>query len=143
MLKLIASVGASGSGKSTFLLKLSKELNIPIVCSDDIRQEICGDASCQDRNAEVFLIAKKRLVDRLKNNEDVIMDSTAYNEKNRKMLNDLASQYNAELEWHVFQVPIETLVKRQDLRDRKVPVDVIERQHANMTMPTTGKIIQH
>ena len=143
MSKLIASVGASGSGKSTFLKKLSNELNIPVVCPDDIRQEICGNASCQDRNAEVFLIAKKRLSDRLKNNEDVIMDSTAYNEQNRKMLYDLSVQYQSELEWHVFDVPLATLIKRQDMRDRKVPTWVIEKQVNGMTIPTTGKIIRH
>jgi len=142
-LTIYSTCGASGSGKSTFINKFAKENNLPVVCPDTIRARIGTGEGDQTKNAEVFRIATQELIQHLRNGQSVCWDATAYNEKNRGLIYKLAKQFNAEIEWHVFNPPLDVLIKRQDLRDRKVPTDVIQRQQHFMTMPTTGKIVKH
>ena len=144
MKTIYATVGASGSGKSTWAKKFAQENDLEIVCPDSIRDRLSGgNEGDQSRNGEVFKIAARELISYLSKGQSVCWDATSYNESNRKLIYDLAKQFGAEIEWHVFNVPLDTLIKRQDLRDRKVPTWVIEKQVNGMTMPTTGKIVKH
>lgn len=145
-LTIYSTCGASGSGKSTFINKFAKENNLPIVCPDTIRARIGTGEGDQTKNAEVFRIATQELIQHLRNGQSVCWDATAYNEKNRELINKLAKQFNAEIEWHVFQVPLQTLIDRQKLRSRQVPDDIIKRQVDNMTIPNPEadvKIVRH
>jgi len=82
--ELILPIGISGSGKSTYISTLNKNHNYVVVSPDEIRKEICGDVNCQNRNSEVWKIAKERVVDNLKKNKSVILDATNVNTKNRR-----------------------------------------------------------
>ena len=72
---IIVMCGISGSGKSTMAEILAKRYNLPIISTDKIREEICGDASCQDKNGEVFKIAYARLEECAKD-RGAIFDAT-------------------------------------------------------------------
>ena len=147
MSKIYATIGASGSGKSTWINRYAKVWGLKVVCPDTIRGELSGgNEGDQSKNAEVFRLVAKRLLDILEGGESVCYDATNYNNKNREIVEFVAKKTDSMIEWHVFEVPFETLVKRQDLRDRKVPVDVIKRQFDNMTIPNPNanvKIVRH
>ena len=136
-----AMVGASGSGKSTFAARLARETGFEIVCPDTIRGELTGDESSQAANAQVFTIVPLRLRTCLKLRGGVIYDATNYNEKNRKTVYEVAECFGAEIKWYLFSVPYEELVRRQGLRTRRVPDDVIKRQVSLLTVPTKGSIL--
>lgn len=72
--KFIMTVGISGSGKSTTLLKQYKDCNI--VSTDEIRIELTGNVSDQSKNRDVFRIANERVVSSLISNIDVVFDAT-------------------------------------------------------------------
>jgi len=138
---LIAMVGASGSGKSTFAVSLAHASGIGIVCPDTIRGELTGDEGSQDANAQVFVLVRERLVAALNAYGSVIYDATNYNEKNRKIVYEVAEQTGAKIIWYIFRVPFQTLLERQKLRKRQVPFAVIQRQFNLLTIPTKGCII--
>jgi predicted kinase len=133
-------VGASGSGKSTFSAKLAEKLGCPIICPDSIREELTGDAGNQDKNGLVFQLAEKRLAEAMVISGFAVYDATNYNAKNRQMVERVAQVTVAKIIWYVFQVEFAELVRRQGLRERKVPVEVIERQFNNMTIPS-GEVV--
>ena len=133
-------VGASGSGKSTFSAKLAEKLGCPIICPDSIREELTGDAGNQDKNGLVFQLAEKRLAEAMVISGFAVYDATNYNAKNRQMVERVAQVTVAKIIWYVFQVEFAELVLRQGLRERKVPVEVIERQFNNMTIPS-GEVV--
>ena len=136
-----AMLGASGSGKSTFAQKLSKILQVPVICPDSIRGEVNGDESIQANAPLVFSIAKTRLIQSLTSRRVAIYDATNYNQKNRKMVEQIAIDHEAKIVWHVFKVDKSELLRRQQLRGRKVPLYVIEKQLNGLTLPKTGVIV--
>lgn len=86
MQQFLATIGISGSGKSTFLNNYPNE---SIISTDEIRKEF-GDVSCQKNNTLVWKIAKERVLKRLVNGQDAILDATNVNSKNRSnFLKDL------------------------------------------------------
>lgn len=81
---LILPIGISGSGKSTWIKTLPKDINI--VSPDDIRRELTGDVSDQSRNREVFQEVDRRLNQLLSEGKKVVLDATNLNTKLRKQL---------------------------------------------------------
>jgi len=100
MTKLAISVGASGSGKSTFGNKLE---NITVICPDDIRKELTGDISDQSRNVEVWRIAYDRLRKSLENGEDVYFSATTLTSKSLKTLFDTVEYLKPEITIYAFE----------------------------------------
>lgn len=140
---LIMTIGVSGSGKSTWA-KEHKEIvlnyddvdDVFIVSSDAIRAELFGDESDQTHNKEVFDELHKRIIDIFKNNDnvDVIYDATNLSRKRRiNFLNMLDS--NIRRVAKVFPSTYEDAVKRVNMRERKVPEEVIRRQFKQMEFP--------
>jgi predicted kinase len=114
-----------------------------VVCPDSIRGKLNGDEGDQSNPSLIFQQVAKDLANELRDGNSVCYDATNFNEQNRKMVNQLATQFKANIVWHMFEVPLDTLIHRQSLRSRKVPVDVITRQFNNLTAPTTGIIVKH
>jgi predicted kinase len=100
MAKLAASVGISGSGKSTFGNKLE---NITVICPDDIRKELTGDISDQSRNVEVWRLAYDRLCKSLENREDVYFSATTLTSKNLKALLNVVEYLKPEITIYAFE----------------------------------------
>ena len=91
MQKLLITVGISGSGKTTFRNTLE---NYKCVSPDDIRKEITGDISNQEKNSEVWIRAYERLRTYLECGFDVIFDSTACNVFTVKTLQNIGEKFN-------------------------------------------------
>lgn len=134
MPKFIMLIGPSGSGKST----LSKMLGGIHLSSDAIREELWGDASDQQNGAKVFQVLNERTLTALKEGKDVVYDATNLYSKNRKaLIEDIRAKVpGCFFEAYVCDTPLEECIARQDLRDRKVPIEVIERQYSRLQLPT-------
>lgn len=132
-------IGVSGSGKSTFARKVNVETNgkTRIVSSDDIREELYGDASIQNNPKKIFSIVHKRIKEGIEAGEDVVFDATNLTKKNRKSFFIFLKEngIKADVIACVFPTPIEECIARQQRRVRKVPTSVIQKQFAQFEMP--------
>ena len=135
MSKLFVMIGLPGSGKSFEARKIAEKENAIIVSSDAIRKEINGDEGDQNNGGKVFEIAKKRLKEALTKGRNVIMDSTNISCKRRIALLGKMKKYATESIAVLMATPFEMCVDRQNLRERKVDVEVITRMYHNFQVP--------
>jgi predicted kinase len=134
-------IGVPGSGKSTYAEELfqKSERGIALVSSDQIRKSLYGNENCQDNPKKVFAIAHQATIDQLNKGYDVIFDATNIYTKDRM---DLILKVCFEVKKPVrfvavyFDTPISECIKRQDLRERKVPTKVIEKMGRQIDKPT-------
>lgn len=130
-------VGCPASGKSTWAEQFRDKY--VIVSSDAIRAALYGDESIQGNPVEVFELAKKNIIDALKQGKDVIFDATNMRYKNRmnimREVNKFSSNYLLKI-CEVFAEPIDVLLERNATRERHVPEHVIHRMMRQFEMPT-------
>ena len=143
--KIILLAGLAGSGKSTYAAKLSKENpNIKIVSSDSIREKIFGNVNDQSHNYEIF---SKIIPEQIRRGiawmNDVIIDATSINHKDRKSYIQLANQLNVDIECHYFPADIELAKKQNAGRDRKVPEWVIDKMANKWQEPSIDEGFSH
>lgn len=137
MNSFVMMVGLPGSGKSTYANYLANgEENVVIHSSDDIREELSGNASNMNINKEVFNLLHERVIRDLKAGKNVIYDATNLSRKRRVAFLEQIKSINirkvAILVWASF----DSCVKRQEKRERKVPKEVIKRMYCNFQTPT-------
>ena len=136
MSKLFMLIGIPGSGKSTAAQKLSEIYNAPIYSSDDIRKELYGDASVQDNPKKVFDILHKRIIEGLNKYSNVIYDATnIYSKYRKEFLESLPiddARYNICI---VLAERPDVCIKRQSLRERQVPEEVIRKMADRLQFP--------
>ena len=131
------TVGCPASGKSTWAEQYKD--GFTIVSSDTIRATLYGDESIQGNPVEVFELAKKNIVDALKQGKDVIFDATNMKYKNRMNIMCEVNKYSSEYLLKVCEIfvePIEVLLERNANRERHVPEHVIHRMMRQFEMPT-------
>lgn len=109
MQKLLITVGISGSGKTTFRKTLE---NFKCVSPDNIRKEITGDISNQEKNSEVWIRAYERLRTYLECGFDVIFDSTACSVFTVKTLQSIGDSFNCEIVFKLFETDEQTAFER-------------------------------
>lgn len=133
-------VGCPASGKSTWAEQYKD--GFTIVSSDAIRADLYGDESIQGNPVEVFELAKKNIVDALKQGKDVIFDATNMKYKNRmnimREVNKFSPEYLIKV-CEIFVEPIEVLLERNANRERHVPEYVIRRMMRQFEMPTCAE----
>lgn len=134
------TVGCPASGKSTWAEQYRD--GFTIVSSDAIRADLYGDESIQGNPVEVFELAKKNIVDALRQGKDVIFDATNMKYKNRMNImhevNKFSSEYLIKV-CEIFVEPIEILLERNANRERHVPEHVIRRMMRQFEMPTLAE----
>lgn len=139
---LVVLVGPSYSGKSTvckFFKRYYKEQGLPIyvVCPDDIRKELLGDASDQSNGKMIFETAYERVDKALQSPlNTVFFDATSLTPARRKPLIEIAKKHKT----CCFAVVMpnfteEELTARVAIRERKVPLDVVYAQKQRMIYP--------
>ena len=137
MAKLVMLVGISGSGKST-VAKNAMEANpdkVVVVSSDGIRGEMFGDENVQKDPHKVFNEVHKRVREALKEDKIVYYDATNLNAKRRMNFLKTIEHLDAEKECIVVLSTPEECVERQSLRERRVPVSVINKQIKQFQCP--------
>lgn len=135
MARLIILVGLPGSGKSCYaeglaltplLCNHGEEIETVIHSSDQIREELFGDANCQDNNQLVFETLHKRVKEDLRKGYTVIYDATNVTRKSRRSVINLATKDDI-VECHILWAPIQTCIRRDKDRDRSVGYSVIDK----------------
>lgn len=130
-------VGAPGSGKSTFAQNLGTSQNAVIICGDDVRAELYGDANTQGNWSEIH----DRIVQILEENvgKPIVMDGTHYRAQYRKEVLALLNSYGYfDVRAIVVNPPLKTCLERNAGRSRKVPEHVIEKMHGSLQASIKG-----
>lgn len=111
--------GISGSGKSYYITENS-DLNSVIISLDEIRAEIGKNQQDNSDPGTVRQIAKQRLKTHLAQKKKIFWDATNLTAETRKMLFDIANDYNA-LVTTVFASQPTTRIFKQNI-DRRFPI---------------------
>ena len=141
MAELIFTMGLPGSGKSTWARNYRDTVGeeiVTVISSDDIRQELWGDANDQREAGKVFEVMFQRTVVALNEGKTVIYDATNLNAKKRESTL-LRIKRTARVPFVANLVlttcPISECKLRQSGRDRKVPDEVIDRMVRQFEAP--------
>lgn len=142
--KLILTIGISGSGKSTLCDLLYGSVPHVRLSRDSIRKELCGREEDHSREVEVGRTVMIRLRETLKDTADtrpIIIDTTALLYKDRsqyyQMVKDCGLVLGQDIELlflHINMSPTDA-INQQMQRERKVPENVIHRQHNQLQHP--------
>lgn len=133
MIRAYITVGIPGSGKSTIAKRIIQEDEFNTIVElnlDDIREELSGDASDQSVTLDAVKLRNERLHHILDNLGDVFISDTNCHADH---LWDLMSIIRRKgIEYHHIllidmDVPVDECLRRNDIRERKVPSDVIYR----------------
>lgn len=131
-MKAYVMCGAPGAGKSTYTEKILKDhADAVIVSGDNIREELYGNADIQGAWGQI----QERMVEIIEENvgKTLIMDGTHYRSRYRKdTLVLLASYGYTDVSAVVVNPPLETCLKQNASRSRKVPEEVIQRMYSSL-----------
>jgi len=138
------TVGAPGSGKSTWAKKLASERSDVVrVCPDDNRRAIGGDSNNQAVSYPAFCMAKDQIRNALDSGKNVVFDATNMYRKARKDFINLARGRGAEAVAVVFECSKETLLKRIAKRvsegGRNVGKEVVDNMLSKYQCPEIGE----
>jgi len=131
-------IGIPGCGKSTWAKQHKDSLNAEILSSDRIREEHFGDVNDQSHNVEVFDLMLKRTQEYLNSGINVIYDATNVNRRRRVNLIKSLPE-NAYTTAILFATPFVNCCGRNNLRDRKVPEDVMWKFYKTFQAPWYGE----
>ena len=136
MLKCYVMVGIPGAGKSTEAGRIAERENAIVVSSDAIKKEVNGDEADQSNLEKVFEIVTERVEKALSEKRNVVIDSANTTVFGRESWIDKLASYEAETIAVYMKTPFELCLKRQALRERKVPEEVIMKMRATLTVPS-------
>lgn len=134
----ILLAGPAGSGKSTYGERfVANNPGFSIVSPDLLRLELTGDISDQSKNHFIFSILLPIRIRGLRSQmKGLLLDATNTTRKNRRSLIEHIRDCGfTQIECHVVKVSLEECLRRNAARERVVPQDVIERQHAQWQEP--------
>ncbi len=124
-------IGAPGSGKSTWAQKHFGKASI--ISSDDVREYMYGDAQVQGNPwPVVYAILESKLASDL---NPIVFDATNVKRKDRRrLINFIRTHVVGEFNLHgvVFSVEKKELLRRNEIRDKPVPKDVIDRMMSSL-----------
>lgn len=137
MPNFIMLVGIPAVGKDTWAREyIEKHPYTVIHSSDDIREELYGDASHQGSPIKVFEQMRSRTLRDLRAGKDVIYNATNIKYKDRKsILSQLKKIDNLTCYCKIFVAPVEVCKERNAKRDRAVPDFVYDRMLKSFQVP--------
>lgn len=125
-------IGLPGSGKSTVAEQLDFKSGKPkIHSSDNLREELYGNADTQEHNEELFVELHRRIKDDLRKGIDVVYDATNINKKRRTAFLRELTNIPCKRICIMVMTPYERCVELNKSRKRNVPEEVIERMIKN------------
>lgn len=137
MIKVYIMSGIPGSGKSTAAHKIAgQDANIEVFSSDDIRQELFGDPSCQLYPQLVFEKLYSRAREAISAGKDIIIDATNLKPKVRKNVMRQFKDYDCEFIGVAVERKLDVCLRQNDSRDRHVPHDVIKGMYRKYVRPS-------
>jgi len=135
--QIVILIAPSGAGKSTFAKEFIRN-NPSYVClnADTLRGVIGENESDQLINARVFSVLTDMTKYFMKLGNNILVDNTNYNLRNRKTFVDLGKANYYEVIAVTFDTDLATCLIRNESRERRVPLDVLHRQFDNYEKPT-------
>jgi len=148
-------IGASGSGKSTFVKQLCKSANdkLWIHSMDTLRTLLYpSSGTVQEQYSYAFKSStedsafngkvSKDYVDMLKVGcGDVVVDNTNVSNKRRKFYITEAKRRGYRIVAVLFPNSLDTLIRRQEYRkDKNVPTEAVHRQYFSIQYPMLGDV---
>lgn len=128
--------GLPGSGKSHEAEILAKEHDATICSSDKLQKELLGDVDDQRKNAQIFDILQQNIRFYLQKNQNVIFDATNINSAHRRhFLKEVLKTTPCEKIAIIMATPYQQCLANNQLRERKVPEEVIKRMYMNWQTP--------
>ena len=125
--KIIVLQGVPASGKSTYARDLHKmNENYVIVNRDNIR-ESRGSYWIPSQEEYISSIEEFEVRSALDHNLIPIIDATNLNPKTIQKWENIAKEYNVEIEYKLFKIDYNTAIQRDKLRERPVGEKVIKR----------------
>lgn len=130
--KIKLTIGIPASGKSTWKKKFLRDNpNYVSVCRDDFRYML-RDSGFLDPKGEKLVteMVEKAITEAIKSKYNVIVDQTNVS---RKYLLQLISfcEKLGDVEFQIFDIPLDVAIERDKNRERSVGVEVIARMHVN------------
>lgn len=138
MSKLYLTVGVAGSGKSTQSKDWASYEDAVRLSTDEYRAIYGTGEGDQGVNHQVFTTIFATTEHLLNQNYNVLVDATHYNKKNRKNLIEITRKTNSAifalyLGW---DLSLQTLISRNQTRNRVVPLDILLKQFNGLEKPT-------
>ncbi len=129
-------VGLPGSGKSTYLAQLGANA----ISSDEIRRLLADDATEQGIHRRVFAVVRALIRQRIQIGRPVTyIDATNLTRRERRQYIRLGQLHNCDVEAVFFDVPLETCLDRNRLRDRVVPEEAVRDMARRLVEPSTAE----
>ena len=135
--RVVMTMGPSGCGKSTWV-----ERHFPdhgVIALDGLREELTGEASDQSKNLEIAHLARERLKEHLRREEDVVWDATNLRREFRAPITGISRDYKAHVTLVLFHMSPDIFFERNRSRSRKVPTAILERQLDGLNWPEFGE----
>ncbi|WKN33790.1 polynucleotide kinase-phosphatase [Porifericola rhodea] len=130
-LSLVALIGVSGSGKSTFARKHFKATEV--ISSDQCRAIVSDDENDQSATPDAFDLLHYIAAKRLKKGLLTVVDATNVQEESRRKLVHLAKEYHCLPVAIVLDLPEDVCQERNDQRsDRNFGKHVIRQQRSQL-----------
>lgn len=127
-------IGIPGSGKTTY----RNELDLPIVCRDDIRTEIGlkGDKPMGNKKQEneVTNIVNEHILKYAREKQSFIIDATNLKRMYRDKFRTMLEPYNPKFTFIYFEAP--TFQYNLDRRKGQIPQNIIEGMRDNLEFPS-------
>lgn len=136
---LVILAGPSASGKSTYATSfLAANPGFALISPDLMREELTGDMANQSKNRFIFETLLPIRINGLRAlAKGGVIDATSTTKKARRLLLEYGRTAGFKrFECHVVWAPFKTCLARNAARERKVPLEVLARQHAQWQEPT-------
>jgi predicted kinase len=131
--QLVVTVGASGSGKSTWIDRHLPDYKI--ISLDDLREKLGKSRADQSQNALVVQTAKETLKSYLRERAKIVWDATSLRKDFREQIIDIAYKYRALVTLVVFQSPESIYFQRNRQRNHRVPDSILSKQLETIEFP--------
>ena len=136
---VVLTIGAPGSGKSTWGEKYAKDNGYTYLSSDKNRARVGRGEDDQQASARAFALLKEEMGEAIDRGENLVVDATFMSKKARRDFVNIARGRNAYLRAVSFEVGREVILERNSKRaaagGRDVPVFVIDRMLGNYEKP--------
>lgn len=126
MPKLLVLQGAPASGKSTFARQLAHEDKSYVIVNRDSIRNSRGDYWIPEQEDYITSIEDFSVKNALGRGYNVVVDATNLNPISINKWKAIADEFNAEIEFKMFEISFEDTVARDKLRDRPVGEKVIK-----------------
>ena len=115
---VVMTMGPSGCGKSTWVKEHLPDHGV--IALDELREELTGEASDQSKNLEIAHLARERLKEHLRREEDVVWDATNLRREFRAPITGIARDYKAHVTLVIFHMRPEIFFERNRGRSKKI-----------------------